>query len=92
MKNYVDLIRQTFEFPTEEFKVENEELLFNEVPLMDLVKEYGTPLRLTYLPRISHNIQKVRKYFAEALEKYKYPGDYTYCYCTKSSHFGMDLS
>ena len=87
MKNYVDLIRQTFEFPTEEFKVENEELLFNEVSLMDLIKEYGTPLRLTYLPRITHNIQKVRQYFKEALEKYQYQGDYTYCYCTKSSHF-----
>ena len=87
MKNYVDLIRQTFEFPTAEFKVENDELHFNEVPLMDLIQEYGTPLRLTYLPKISQNIQRVQDYFAQAFKKYNYQGEYTYCYCTKSSHF-----
>ncbi len=87
MKNYVDLIRQTFDFPTTEFKVENDELHFNEVPLMDLIQEYGTPLRLTYLPKISQNIQRVQNYFAEAFKKHNYQGDYTYCYCTKSSHF-----
>ena len=29
---YIDLISQTYEFPQEEFKVEDNELIFNTVP------------------------------------------------------------
>lgn len=89
MKSYRDLIEQTFEFPQKEFKVRDHELLFNDVPLMDIIKEYGTPLKLTYLPRISENIRYVQATFNGAMEKSKYNGTYTYCYCTKSSHFSF---
>jgi arginine decarboxylase len=89
MKSYRELIEQTFEFPQKEFKVRDHELLFNDVPLMDIIKEYGTPLKLTYLPRISENIRSVQATFNNALQKFKYNGTYTYCYCTKSSHFSF---
>lgn len=89
MKSYRDLIEQTFEFPQKEFKVWENELYFNEVPLMDIIKEYGTPLKLTYLPRISENIRFVQATFNNAIEKFKYKGNYTYCYCSKSSHFSF---
>jgi arginine decarboxylase len=91
MKSYRELIEQTFEFPQKEFKVRDHELLFNDVPLMDIIKEYGTPLKLTYLPRISENIRSVQATFNNALQKFKYTGKYTYCYCTKSSHFSFVL-
>ncbi|HEY9006625.1 arginine decarboxylase [Ohtaekwangia sp.] len=91
MKSYRELIEQTFEFPQKEFKVRDHELLFNDVPLMDIIKQYGTPLKLTYLPRISENIRSVQAIFNNALEKFKYNGKYTYCYCTKSSHFSFVL-
>ena len=91
MRSYADLIHQTFYFPTEEFKVENNELIFNGVPLMDIIKEYGTPLKITYLPKISKNIQQAKKFFSKAFEKHNYQGNYTYCYCTKSSHFSFVL-
>ena len=87
MKNYIELIEQTFDFPSKEFSVENNVLLFNQVPLMDVIKQYGTPLRITYLPKISDQIQYCKFIFNKALEKHKYQGKYTYCYCTKSSHF-----
>src|SRR4051812_45077378 len=87
MDRYIDLIEQTFYFPTEEFKVANNELHFNDVPLMDIVKQYGTPLKLTYLPKISSQIQKAKKIFNDAIKNNNYKGTYTYCYCTKSSHF-----
>jgi arginine decarboxylase len=89
MKSYRELIEQTFEFPQKEFKVRDHELLFNDVPLMDIIKQYGTPLKLTYLPRISENIRSVQATFNNALQKFKYSGNYTYCYCTKSSHFSF---
>jgi arginine decarboxylase len=91
MKTYIDLIEQTFDFPTEEFKVEKNELLFNNVPLMDIIKQYGTPLKLTYLPKISDHIQNAKRFFNNSLKKYNYKGHYTYCYCTKSSHFRFVL-
>lgn len=89
MKSYFDLIDQTFEFPTEEFRVENNQLLFNEVNLMDVIEQYGTPLKLTYLPKISERIQYAKEIFNKAIAKHKYGGKYTYCYCTKSSHFSF---
>ncbi len=91
MKSYIDLIEQTFEFPQEEFSVKNNELYFHGVPLMGIIEEYGTPLKLTYLPKISQNINKASHYFANAFKKHNYKGNYTYCYCTKSSHFSFVL-
>ncbi|MBL7137635.1 MAG: arginine decarboxylase [Bacteroidales bacterium] len=92
MKNkYIDLIEQTFDFPQEEFKVIDNELYFNDVPLMDIIKQYGTPLKITYLPKISHQIQKAKRLFNVAMAKVDYQGDYHYSYCTKSSHFSFVL-
>ncbi|MCX2838148.1 arginine decarboxylase [Salinimicrobium sp. MT39] len=84
---YSDLIDQTYYFPQEEFKVEGSELHFHGIDLMELVKEYGAPLKFTYLPKISENINKAKNWFFDALKKHDYPGTYNYCYCTKSSHF-----
>ena len=92
MKRYIDLIQQTFEFPTREFGVDdNHNLLFNNVPLMEIINKYGTPLKLTYLPKISEHIEHARLLFKNAMRKYNYKGNYTYCYCTKSSHFKFIL-
>ncbi len=91
LKSYKDLIEQTFEFPTEEFKVRQDNLLFHDVPMMDIIQKYGTPLKFTYLPKISENILKAKKYFEKAMKKYNYEGDYIYSYCTKSSHFSFVL-
>ena len=88
MKSYLDLIEQTIEFPTREFNIdENHSLLFNNVPLMDIIKEYGTPLKITYLPKIGEHIEGAKLLFRNAIKKFNYKGNYTYCYCTKSSHF-----
>lgn len=90
MKNkYSDLIEQTFDFPQDEFHVEDNELNFHNIPLMDIIKQYGTPLKITYLPKITQQIQKAKKMFNVAMAKADYQGDYHYCYCTKSSHFSF---
>lgn len=86
---YNDLIKQTFDFPTEDFEVIDDELYFHRIPLMDVVKQYGTPLKVTYLPKIAEQIQKAKKMFNVAMAKVDYRGKYTYCYCTKSSHFSF---
>ena len=88
---YIDLIDQTYYFPQEEYSLEDNKLLFHGINLMDLVKEYGTPLKFSYLPQISNNIQRAKKWFATAFENHNYSGSYKYCYCTKSSHFRFVL-
>jgi len=92
MKNrYIDLITQTFDFPQEGFEVVDNNLHFNGIPLMDIIEQYGTPLKISYLPRISEQIQKAKRMFNVAMAKADYKGKYTYCYCTKSSHFSFVL-
>ncbi len=91
MKSYADLIDQTFYFPTPEFRVENDTLFFHDINLVDIIEKYGTPLKISYLPKIADNINKARGLFQEAMRTAKYEGDYVYCYCTKSSHFSFVL-
>ena len=84
---YIDLINQTFDFPQEEFDLKDKTLQFHDVDLMKLIEEYGAPLKFTYLPQISNNIQRAKQWFANAIKTHNYKGKYNYCYCTKSSHF-----
>ncbi len=88
---YSDLIHQTFDFPQDPFKVVDDELYFNDIPLMEIIKKYGTPLKISYLPKISSQIQKAKRLFNVAIAKADYKGTYSYCYCTKSSHFSFVL-
>lgn len=89
---YKDLIEQTFDFPQEEFHTEENNLFFHNIDMMELVKQYGAPLKFTYLPKISENIYKAKNWFHKAIKKHNYQGTYNYSYCTKSSHFKYVLN
>jgi arginine decarboxylase len=90
MKNrYRDLIEQTFYFPQEGYEVIDDNLHFYGVNLMEIIEQYGTPLKVTYLPKIGAQIRKAKRMFNVAIAKTEYKGTYTYCYCTKSSHFSF---
>ena len=87
---YTDLVKQTFHFPQEGFDITDDNTLeFNGVDISALIDKYGTPFKLTYLPKIGSQIQKAKKMFNDAIKKHKYDGRYYYCYCTKSSHFSF---
>ncbi|MCE2496899.1 MAG: arginine decarboxylase [Flavobacteriales bacterium] len=89
MKNrYIDLVEQTFDFPQAEFdRDKNGDLRFHDIPLMDVIERFGTPLKFFYLPVIGEQIGEARGWFREAMKKHDYEGDYHYCYVTKSNHF-----
>jgi arginine decarboxylase len=89
---YIDLVQQTFDFPQEEFNVKNGQLTFHDINLSELIEKYGTPLKFTYLPKISTNINRAKGWFKEAMDKIGYEAEYNYCYCTKSSHFSHILN
>jgi arginine decarboxylase len=89
---YIDLIEQTFDFPQKEFTLDDNKLQFHGIDLTELIAQYGTPLKFTYLPKISENIDRAKVWFADAIQKNSYDGKYHYCYCTKSSHFNHVLN
>ena len=92
MKNkYLDLIDQTFEFPQAEFELNDGNLRFRGLNLMELVEKFGTPLRFTYVPVIGEQVEKCRGWFKNSMDNQQYDGKYHYCYCTKSSHFSHVL-
>ena len=87
---YTSLVKQTFHFPQEDFDLNDEGYLeFNGIDIKAIIDKYGTPLKLTYLPKIGMQINKAQKMFEAAFKKHKYEGSYNYCYCTKSSHFSF---
>ena len=88
---YFDLIDQTFYFPQEGFDIENGYLVFNGVPLIYLIQKYGTPIKLTYLPKVGMQVKRARNLFTRAMKSLGYRGKYFYSYCTKSSHFSYVL-
>jgi arginine decarboxylase len=87
MQSYLEFLDLSVEFPQPGFEVEDDELYFHDINLMELVETYNTPLRFTYLPLISKKIQTAKLLFQNAMLKHDYRGSYTYCYVTKSSHF-----
>ena len=88
MKNsYFQLINQTYYFPQEGFDLNQGNLTFHGISLKYLIDKYGTPFRLTYLPRIGDQIKKAKNLFNKAMKANNYKGDYYYCYCTKCCHF-----
>ena len=88
MKNtYIDLILQSYYFPQEGFDLRDGYLTFHGVSLKYLIKKYGAPFRLFYLPRISYQIKRAKNLFRRAFKSENYRGKYFYTYCTKSNHF-----
>lgn len=86
---YFDLIDQTYYFPQEGFDLENGNLFFHNISLRYIIEKYGTPLKITYLPKIGDQIKRVRNLFSKAIKSNGYRGSYKYCYCTKSCHFSF---
>src|SRR5215203_814397 len=87
--SYTDLVKQTFNFPQDGFDTKDGNLYFNGLDVRALIAKYGTPMKLTFLPKIGMQIRKAKKMFTNAIKKHKYEGEYHYCYCTKSSHFSF---
>ena len=85
---YIDFIEQSVDFPQKEFHlIKKKSLAWHGIDIQKIIKEYGTPLRICYLPKISENIQLAKQWFNSAIKEHNYNGKYHYSYCTKSSHF-----
>ncbi len=71
MKNtYFDLVDQTFDFPQDEFTLQDNCLHFHGIDMYELIQKYGTPMKVTFLPRISQQIQNAKKWFNNAIDDF----------------------
>ena len=86
---YHDLVKQTFNFPQEGFEVKDNYLEFNGLDLKALIDKYGTPMKLTYLPKIGMQIRRQKRCLPTPLRSTSMKGNTYYCYCTKSTHFSF---
>lgn len=50
-------------------KVKDNYLQFNNIDLKLLIDKYGTPLKMSFLPKIGWQINKAKKMFADAIKK-----------------------
>ena len=92
MKNtYFDLIEQSFDFPQNGFELGKKGLCFHGINVKELIKKYGTPFRLFYLPKIGEQIKMARSIFHNSIKKVGYQGKYHYCYCTNVSKYPHHL-
>lgn len=87
MRTYQEFILNSFNFPNEEFEVKDNWLHFNGLSMKNVIESHGSPLRLSYLPKIETQIAKCKAWFESAIKKHHAHCTYTYTYCTKSSHF-----
>jgi len=70
---YTSLVNQTFHFPQPGFDVnDNGYLQFNDLDLKKIIEKHGTPLKLTYLPKIGMQINKAKDMFRAAFKWHKY--------------------
>jgi len=67
---YTDLVKQTFHFPQEGFDITDDgDLHFNGLDLKYLINKYGTPMKLTYLPKNRNADKQGKKMFEHAIKK-----------------------
>lgn len=91
MQTYQDFITNSCSFPSQEFSLKDGWLQFNDLNMKDVIEQYETPTRLSYLPKINSQIENARTYFEKAIKKHGLGTKYIYTYCTKSSHFDFIL-
>lgn len=92
MENYLEFISGHTALESAGFETTDDALHFHGINLLEVIETYGTPLRFTYLPSISEKIRNMQALFQLAMTAEKYKGRYTYCFCTKSSHFSYVLN
>jgi arginine decarboxylase len=70
MKNtYFNLTEQSFKFPQKGFDLKKGFLTFHKVSLEHLIRKYGTPFRLFYLPDIGEKNKTSKKIIFKSLSK-----------------------
>jgi arginine decarboxylase len=69
MQSYQEFLDLSVGFPQDGFEIIDDELIFQDLNLMEMIETYGTPLRFTYLPIITKKIQQAKLFFSRPSSK-----------------------
>lgn len=69
-----------------EIKIINGTLHYNETNLLDLAKEYGTPLKVTFLDVIKNRIETLKNAFNKVISEESYKGKFIYLNANKANY------
>ena len=89
--SYKELIDHAYDLDIHWFEVKDNKLSFQNIDITKIVEKHWSPLKISYLPKISSQIRKAKENFEKALINHEYKWKYIYAYCTKSSHFSFVL-
>jgi Arginine decarboxylase (spermidine biosynthesis) len=57
----------------------------DQIDLLETVRQYGSPLEISYCPQITHRVQAMQDIFARAIAQTGYQGQAHYAYATKAN-------
>lgn len=67
-------------------KIEDGVILYNGVNLQELAKEYGTPLKVTFLDVIKMRVNTLKEAFDSAINELNYSGKFIYLNANKANY------
>lgn len=67
-------------------KIVDNELYYNNIKLMDLIKEYKTPLKVTFLDIIKDRVSTLKDAFNRAILATNYQGNFIYLNANKANY------
>jgi arginine decarboxylase len=70
--SYQELIDHAYDLDIHGFKVKDNTLSFQDIDITKIIEKHGSPLKISYLPKISSQIKKAKKNFQKALINHEY--------------------
>lgn len=74
-----------------ELEIKNGVLYYNNVNLEKIAKEYGTPLRITFLDIIKTRVESLKKAFDDEIKKQNYQGKFIYVNANKANYESLEI-
>lgn len=71
--------------------IKNNELIYFNHSLVDLAKEYGTPLKITFLDIIKERVTSLKASFDKAIKELNYDGSFIYLNANKANYGAREV-
>lgn len=88
---YLEYLRGRFGLTTNQLTdslfVENNRLYCQDLDLLQISKEFGSPLEIGFTPLVTRQVQRMQGYFANAFQRKGYRSRFTYAYASKAAQY-----
>ncbi len=88
---YYDYLRGRFGLNTHQLtdhlEVRQNRLFCQDLDLLDISQQWGSPLEIGFTPLVTRQIHKMQGYFAQAFARKGYAGSFIYAYASKAAQY-----